>query len=244
MSILEHKNNITSQNGEDGIIEYIFNKINIIEKGNFIEFGAWDGKKFSNTFNLLKNHNWSGIYIEIDSEKYIDLYNNMKEYNQITCINTAVGFSENDKLDAIIESSKHENKVFDFISIDIDGLDYWVFQKMEKYLPKVICIEVNAGHDPNFDTEVPMEIAKHNIGQSINIITQEAKKKGYFPLCYTGNLFLIQNQYHHIFKPQTKSLKDIYIDYQNEYNDDIDKATYTDIIHQFNIMMLFEFVIS
>ena len=34
------------------------------------------------------------------------------------------------------------------------------------------------------------------------------------------------------------NLKDIYIDYQNEYNDDIDKVTYTDIVHQFNMMIM------
>ena len=44
MSILNKKKNIFSQNGEDGIIEYIFDKLNISENGTFIEFGAWDGK--------------------------------------------------------------------------------------------------------------------------------------------------------------------------------------------------------
>ena len=34
------------------------------------------------------------------------------------------------------------------------------------------------------------------------------------------------------------TLKDIYIDYQNEYNDDIDKATYTNIVQEFNIMIM------
>ena len=34
------------------------------------------------------------------------------------------------------------------------------------------------------------------------------------------------------------TLKDIYIDYKDEYNDDIDKPTYTDIVHQFNMMIM------
>ena len=34
------------------------------------------------------------------------------------------------------------------------------------------------------------------------------------------------------------TLKDIYIDYQKEYFDVIDKTTYTDIIHQFNMMIM------
>ena len=34
------------------------------------------------------------------------------------------------------------------------------------------------------------------------------------------------------------TLKDIYIDYQNEYNDDINKSTYTNIVQEFNIMIM------
>ena len=34
------------------------------------------------------------------------------------------------------------------------------------------------------------------------------------------------------------TLKNIYIDYQNEYNDNIDKATYTNIVQEFNMMIM------
>ena len=34
------------------------------------------------------------------------------------------------------------------------------------------------------------------------------------------------------------TLKDIYIDYKDKYSDDIDKSTYTDIVHQFNMMIM------
>ena len=34
------------------------------------------------------------------------------------------------------------------------------------------------------------------------------------------------------------NLKDIYIDYQNEYDDNIDKTTYTNIVQEFNIMIM------
>nr|VFK13689.1 MAG: hypothetical protein BECKLPF1236A_GA0070988_100933 [Candidatus Kentron sp. LPFa]VFK29801.1 MAG: hypothetical protein BECKLPF1236C_GA0070990_100959 [Candidatus Kentron sp. LPFa] len=46
--LLDFSHNVTSQTGEDGVIEKIFE---IIEPTNrwCIEFGAWDGKKFRNT---------------------------------------------------------------------------------------------------------------------------------------------------------------------------------------------------
>jgi hypothetical protein len=43
---------IYSQNGEDGIIEEILNKLEI-NNGYVCEFGAWDGVHLSNTFNLV-----------------------------------------------------------------------------------------------------------------------------------------------------------------------------------------------
>jgi hypothetical protein len=47
----------------------------------------------------------------------------------------------------------------------------------------------------------------------MNVIFKEAQKKGYFPLCYTGNLFLIKNLYQNLFTPYLKSLKELYTEY-------------------------------
>lgn len=210
-SVLRFKKNVYSQNGEDGIIEYIFKKMNILE-GNFIEFGAWDGIHLSNTYKLFLEK-WSGIYIESDVDKYKILKKNFEKENRITCINSLVGFNENDNLDIIIKNSSHLNKDFDFISIDVDGLDYFIFKKINIFLPKVICIEVNAGHSPLYDKVIPINIASNNIGQSIKIICDIASQKNYFPLCYTGNLFLIKNEYKDIFKDDIKNLEDIYTDF-------------------------------
>ena len=32
---------------------------------------------------------------------------------------------------------------FDFLSIDVDGCDYYLFESLTKYKPKLICIEYN-----------------------------------------------------------------------------------------------------
>ena len=210
-SCLKFKNNIYSQNGEDGIIQYIFSKLNI-KNGKFIEFGAWDGKYLSNTYNLFLQ-NWGGIYIESDITKYNDLLNTFKHNKRINCVNSMVGYEEHNSLDKIIDDTDYTNKEFDIISIDVDGLDYYIFKAMKKYLPKVICIEINAGHSPLYDTEIPIDIACNNIGQSMKLICDVAEDKGYFPLCYTGNLFLIKNEYKDLFKEDIKSLKMIYIDF-------------------------------
>lgn len=210
-SILKNKRNDYSQNGEDGILEYIFNKLNI-HKGTFIEFGAWDGKHLSNTFNLFLK-NWDGIYIESDPSRYTTLVHNFRDFrNRVDCVNARVGYSDTDNLDILIEThSKKRN--FDFVSIDVDGLDYFIFDKMKKYLPKVICIEVNSGHHPEYPHIIPENIAANNIGQSIKVISELARDKGYFPLCYMANLILVRSEYIHLFANDIRSLSDMYIEY-------------------------------
>ena len=85
------------------VIEQIFKMMNV-KKGNFIEFGAWDGKHLSNCLKLF-TEGWSGIFIEGDSSKFNTLVNNFKNYNNICCINRYVGHNDNDSLDTIIELS-------------------------------------------------------------------------------------------------------------------------------------------
>lgn len=212
-SILKNKRNVYSQNGEDGILEYIFNKLNI-DKGTFIEFGAWDGKHLSNTFNLF-NKNWDGIYIESEASRFNTLLHNFKDFrDRIDCVNAYVGFSDNDNLDTLIEKHSSKRK-FDFVSIDVDGLDYFIFDKMKKYLPKVICIEVNSGHHPEYPHIIPENVAANNVGQSIKVISDLARDKGYFTLCYTANLILVRSEYIHLFAEDVRSLSEMYIEYLN-----------------------------
>ena len=68
-----YKKNISSQNGEDGIIEEIFKRIKNISDYHCCEFGAWDGKYLSNTYNLIKNHNYNALLIEGDKKRFIEL---------------------------------------------------------------------------------------------------------------------------------------------------------------------------
>ena len=53
---------VFSQRGEDGVIQYIINKIEIPNKV-FVEFGV-ETYTESNTRFLLMNNNWSGLIID------------------------------------------------------------------------------------------------------------------------------------------------------------------------------------
>jgi len=140
ISLNDYARKIYSQRGEDGIIEKIFSELRIIT-GVAVELGAWDGIYLSNTFNLIEK-GWSGILIESDAERFSTLTLNMKNFSRVRCINSFVCLSKESTLSHIL----HQEEVpfdFDLLSIDLDGIDYWVLCELQ-YRPKVIVCEYNS----------------------------------------------------------------------------------------------------
>ncbi len=56
---------VTSQNGEVGIIEKILEVIGRSSGGWCVEFGSWDGRHCSNTFSLIDQRGYSAVLIAI-----------------------------------------------------------------------------------------------------------------------------------------------------------------------------------
>jgi len=188
-----YKKNMFSQNGEDGIIEEIFKRLSDVSDKRCCEFGAWDGKFLSNTCNLITNHNYWAILIESDKKKFDELNVNFPD-KKIIKINKFVNFSGENSLDNILEN-KSFNKDFDFLSIDIDGCDYWIFESLSKFMPKIICIEFNPSI-PNKVEFVQEKNMKINQGSSAKSIIDLGLKKNYFPIASTYcNLFFVHNNF-------------------------------------------------
>lgn len=66
INIRNNSKNVYSQSSEDSIIQQLL--LLISESHSLskwcVEFGAWDGKFLSNTFNLVENYSYKGVYIE------------------------------------------------------------------------------------------------------------------------------------------------------------------------------------
>jgi hypothetical protein len=185
--LLQHKKNIFSQNGEDGAIEAIFSKIGI-KYYACCEFGAWDGIYLSNCRKLILE-GWKAVMIEGDAGKYGELKKIYAKNDKVIPINAFVDI-ENNSVDRLLE--KHNVQNLDFLSIDIDGLDYQIFENLA-IKPRVICVEVNAGHSPKSKKLIPDDIAKNNVGQPFYVFCKAAENimGGYSLVCYTGNAFFI-----------------------------------------------------
>lgn len=184
--------NVYSQNGEDGILEFIFWQLGI-DKGYFVEFGAWDGIVFSNSCNLYRHKSWSGLLIEIDPERYQNLIRNVSEYHVKTACLAITPENINQVFDE--QMVPHD---FDLLSIDIDGNDYAVWQSLEeKYKPKIVIIEPCFGRQK---TSNPMDgdgvEGKRISAQGTNVlpIIELGNAKGYDLLEHNGgNVIMIRS---------------------------------------------------
>ncbi len=201
--LLEYKKNVFSQTGEDGIIEKIFE---IIPDKDFwcVEFGAWDGIMNSNSRNLIINFGYSAVLIEGGKKKFDELKKNYSNNPKVIPLNKFVGFSNNDNLDRILETTSIP-KNFDFLCIDIDGNDYHVWKALNNYKPKVVCIE--------FNPTIPSEIEyvqeadfKINRGASLLSINNLAKSKGYELISVIDfNAFFVDEKYFELFDIEDNS---------------------------------------
>tara|TARA_A100001011_G_scaffold390132_1_gene472940 strand:- start:817 stop:1611 length:795 start_codon:yes stop_codon:yes gene_type:complete len=142
---------ITSQNNEDGIIDYIFSKIP--NDKYFIEIGF--GYYECNSLNLIKN-GWRGKLIDIDLDETVALKSNLKKHfpeSKIQVINTKV---TKNNINELIMKEGLNNKI-DFFSLDIDSNDYWVLQSMDLSNVNVLCCEYNNWLGKNQKLTIPYD---------------------------------------------------------------------------------------
>ena len=77
INLLDHKKRKYSRIGNDGIIKFILDTMGI-DKGVFVEFGAWDGIWNSNCRGLFEQ-GWEGIFIESHDKRYEKLKKNYRD---------------------------------------------------------------------------------------------------------------------------------------------------------------------
>lgn len=197
---------IYSQWGEDGIIQYLINKIPINNKV-FIEFGV-ENYIESNTRFLLENDNWSGLVMD-GSKKNIQQIKKDYLYWKYDLQAKDI-FITKDNINNIIKEyidSNGYNKEIGLLSIDIDGNDYFVWDAIDAIDPVIVICEYNWIFGNRMRLSVPYDenfirSEKHHsnlyFGASINALYHLGQSKGYE---YIGcnkagnNAFFIKQEY-------------------------------------------------
>lgn len=208
--LLDHQMNIHSQSGEDGIIRKILDALPFADKW-CVEFGALDGVSLSNTRNLIDSHGYSAVLIEGGSSRFKQLRSNYLNNSRVTTINRLVGFSKSDNLDSILDGIPIPPD-FDFLSIDIDGNDYHVWDAMSRLSPKVVCIEFNhtIPNEVDFVQEADPRI---NQGSSLSALVRLGKTKGYELVSVLGvNAFFVKSEYFDFLEIADNGIESLWVD--------------------------------
>jgi hypothetical protein len=195
--------NTFSQCGEDGIIEKVVSLLPDVTKW-CVEFGAWDGKHFSNTHALLSQKGWSGVLIEGDQSKFRELCQTYQGNERVTCLHKTVSFRGEDLLDNLLAHTAIPRD-FDLLSIDIDGNDLHVWQALVDFRPKLVVIEFNPSipNDVEFVQEANTSV---NQGSSLLSLCKLARTKNYELVGVTEiNAFFIEGEYFPLFQMQDNS---------------------------------------
>ncbi len=195
---------LTSQGGEDGILERIFEVIPGEDRW-CCEFGAWDGRKYSNTYQLIANRGWSGVLIEANPVKFEDLKKTYAGNSKVVLLNRFVEFAGDGLLDNLLAGTPARPD-FDLLSIDIDGNDYHVWASISAYRPKVVIIEYNQSI-PNHVEFVQAADPEACHGNSLLSLTKLAARKGYQLVAVTDtNGIYVCEEYFHLFDIADNSL--------------------------------------
>ena len=178
-------------------IDNIFNKIGTTNKF-CVEFGVHSGMT-DNTSQLIQYCQWHGMYIEYDEARYNQILDNCAGL-PVTVIRSFITVENiND-----IFAQGDVPQEFDFLSIDVDGMDYWLWKALT-YRPRVVVIEYNG-------LKVPPQLAvqEYNsdntwngtrwFGSSLQSLVNLGKEKGYelFKCDNQGSnaFFIVKEEFH------------------------------------------------
>jgi len=174
---------VTSQWGEDGIIEWLCHVLPDLPR-RFVEFGVEDYQE-ANTRFLVENRGWSGLVIDGSASYMEELRNDPIYWRHDLVAVSAFVTAEN--INELIASAGFAGEI-GILSVDIDGNDYWVLKAIDNVEPAIIVCEVNGllgdchaltvPYRPDF-SRLSAHYSGLYFGASVLAISRLCESKGY-----------------------------------------------------------------
>jgi hypothetical protein len=174
---------VYSQWGEDGIIQGLIDSVTIA-RPIFVEFGVEDYHE-SNTRFLLVNNNWSGLILDSNIDNIQNICDSELYWRYD--LKAKHAFITRDNINSLLRESGITGEI-GLLSIDIDGNDYWVWQRLNEVSPDIVVVEYNHRFGPTASVSVPyrpdFERAKAHFsmiyfGASLAALCKLGESKGY-----------------------------------------------------------------
>jgi hypothetical protein len=176
---------VFSQFGEDGILQHLVRETGIgPEEQSFVEFGVQDYLE-SNTRFLLMNDNWRGLILD-GSRENMDLVrrSDLHWRHDLTAVDAWI---DRDNIDGLLASAGFQGRI-GILSVDIDGNDYWVWERIASVDPVIVVVEYNSVFGAEHAVSVPYDPAfmrekaspsRLYFGASLPALESLGARKGY-----------------------------------------------------------------
>jgi hypothetical protein len=168
---------VFSQNGEDGVLAEILRRTGAPTR-YFVEFGA--GYGFENNCAVLADcAGWSGLFVDAGSMESATL---ARKYGSNSRVSTLRAMVTPENVEALFEENAVPAEP-DVLSIDVDGADYWIWEALSAYRPRVIVIEYNGTLEPGRRLVQPRDRGSWDqteyYGASLDALVSLGERKGY-----------------------------------------------------------------
>jgi hypothetical protein len=176
---------VFSQNDEDGILLYIFSLIGTTNKLCFDL--AHESPLGANTTNLLCNFGWSGLLVcaNVEEEARTKKFFYSHPDTVVSPPRILNQWVTVENVNAILCEHGLQGQI-DLFSLDIDGVDYWIWKNLEAIDPRVVVVEFHSMWGAQRAVTVPYHAAFDRFkeksdffGASLAAFVKLADEKGY-----------------------------------------------------------------
>jgi hypothetical protein len=207
----KHEYSVHSQFGEDGVLAWIFSKIEPKTK-TLVEVGCGSGRQ-CNTAHMVLNLGWRGLLIDGSAQ-------NVREAREFFKYLLPWQLYAQTQIEQHFVTVENINEILlrhrtlaspDLLTIDIDGNDYWIWEAITAIDPQVVVVEYNSTYGKKEALVTPYQerfdaYAQHPLGlyhgASLQALCVLAQKKGYaFIGCESNgaNAFFVKQTQAHLF---------------------------------------------
>jgi hypothetical protein len=198
---------IFSQWGDDGIINFLVNYLDVKDK-RFVEFGV-ENYTECNTKFLLISQNWRGLIMDGSSKNMTSLRASELYWKfDITAVDV---FVTAENINSLLKDNGFSGEI-GILHIDIDGNDYWIWRSVTVANPIIVIVEYNSifgydqpwtvPYDPSF-VRTKEHYSNLYYGTSLLSICDLADEKGYYFIGCNSN----GNNAYFIRKDRIKDLR-------------------------------------
>jgi len=149
-SVAEAEFRVFSQWGEDGILQWLTRSIPDMQH-SFVEIGVESYREANTRFLLTHDHYRGAIVDAGDDHVRFTRRRGLAWRHDLDVISA---FVTRDNVNELIGSTGLRGKI-GLLSLDLDGVDYWVLDALEVVQPQVVVCEYNALFGSNAAVTVP-----------------------------------------------------------------------------------------